>query len=153
MSLKPLHLMLKRSAMLDRLMTSLHLIALLCAWLAGIAWIWKLALTAAIGVDYWHWRTLGGGRSRTEKLMFSRLSGWTLEQQGREPETLRILPCSVVSPWLIILHGRVGNRPRVWVIPRDSLDAETFRCLRVYLQVLPLTARNATPAPGPGGFP
>lgn len=130
--------MLDRSPALERLVLALHVVAVFAVWMSGIAWIGQLGLTVAILVIFCFRRSPGAAGAKTQQLVYSSQAGWTLEEQGSEPRPLNILPSSVVSPWLIVLHGRIGSKRHDWVIARDSLDSESFRCLRVYLRVLPL---------------
>lgn len=134
-SLPPLHLTLDRSPLLERLITGTHLIAVLSIGLSGIAWPLQLALAGTVLAHLVFHRTFG--RAKTGgRLVYGERIGWALEEEGREAKPLAIRTVSLVSPWLIILHGHDGNRSRRWVIARDSLDAETFRCLRVTLRVM-----------------
>ncbi len=145
-----LRLTLERSPLLERLNVGLHLLAVICLWLADIPWPARLALLMAVlaHLAFRHYVAVRSRRERCE-LGFSESTGWVLEQQGRAAKPLMILPDSVVSPWLIILHGDDGSASRRWIIARDSMDAETFRALRVTLNVTasPTSNTGASPAP------
>lgn len=62
--------------------------------------------------------------------------GWYLDDGSDETLKLQLLPSSVVTPWVVILNFKSANKAtRSFVICRDSLDAESFRELRVVLTI------------------
>lgn len=61
---------------------------------------------------------------------------WYLDDGGDETLKLQLLPSSVVTPWVVILNFKSANKTtNSFVICRDSLDAESFRKLRVVLTI------------------
>lgn len=128
--------------MLDRFDAAMHLLAVVSVWLSGIGWSWRLCLTALLLVHYGFRLALCGGRSGGQQLGWSEAVGWFLEEEGGAVLPLRILPGTVVSPWGVLIRGHDGQRFRSWVVARDSLDADNFRRLRVYLSVHPLPQEN-----------
>jgi len=48
---------------------------------------------------------------------------------------ISILPSSVLSAWLIILHIKVDKKYHTLLIINDSLSAEAYRQLKVALKV------------------
>lgn len=145
-----LRLRLDRSPLLERLVTALHLIAVSAVWTSQIVWSAQLALTAGILASWGFRRMRAFEYGREQHLVCTGSAGWSLEEDGRDPQALSILPDTVVSPWLIVLHGRIGEERRQWVIARDSLDSESFRCLRVHLRVLPLAPAKSGGMAQPG---
>ena len=67
-------------------------------------------------------------------------------RDGPEWGKVQVHPQSTVLPWLVVLRYRpqAGQRWRAWVILADSLPAEDFRRLRVWLKWL--CAKSMQPA-------
>lgn len=59
---------------------------------------------------------------------------WRLRRRDGVEQEARLLPDSYVHPWLTVLNFRAARRCSL-VLPWDSLDPETFRRLRVRLQL------------------
>ena len=103
-------------------------------------WPWSVRLFLLVAVLASLWTTLGkqGWRqtpARIQRLVWQTENDWRLEFSGGETLTAELLPSSFLHPWLVILNLRVEGRrlPVSVALPRDSLDATTFRQLRVRL--------------------
>ena len=108
--------------------------------LAISEWSWLLRLFLVMAVLAGLWFTLGGlswRRSSTciRRLIWQAENQWRLELCNGEVLAARLQPSSFMYPWLVVLNLRVEGRrlPRSLVLARDSLDAATFRRLRVRL--------------------
>lgn len=139
----PLQLKPERSRLLERIDAGLHLLAVVCVLGSGIGWAARLGLVVTI-IAYYLLRRPDGQRQR---LLYSEPVGWALEGEGEAERPLQILPGTVVSPWFVLLQVHDGRKHRFWTIARDSLDAESFRRLRVYLRVLRSAAGQVSEAP------
>ena len=103
-------------------------------------WPWPARLWLLMAVLVSLWFTLGGlgwRRSPTHirRLTWQAGNEWRVELCNGELLMARLRPSSFMHPWLVVLNLRVeGQRlPRSLVLARDSLDATTFRQLRVRL--------------------
>ncbi len=103
-------------------------------------WLWpvRLLLVVAVLVSLWFSvGRLGWRRSLTciRRLVWQTGNEWRLTLCNGEILTARLRPSSYMHPWLVVLSLCVeGQRlPRSLVLARGSLDATTFRQLRVRL--------------------
>ena len=108
--------------------------------LALQAWPWPLRLFLVMAVLAGLCFTLGRlgwRRSPTciRRLIWQTENQWRLERCNGEILATRLQPSSFMHPWLVVLNLRVEGRrlPCSLVLARDSLDAATFRRLRVRL--------------------
>jgi hypothetical protein len=61
---------------------------------------------------------------------------WTLHQPSHHSQTLRILPTTRLTSFIIILHSRLANGKRKnFIIMRDSLSEQKYRALLVLLKI------------------
>ena len=105
-------------------------------------WPWPVRLLLVVAVLVSLWFTLGRlgwwqSPTRIRRLIWQTENEWRLELCDGEILTARLRPSSFMHPWLVVLNLRVeGQRlPRSLVLARDSLDAMTFRQLRVRLTI------------------
>ncbi len=105
-------------------------------------WSWPVRLLLVVAVLVSLWFTLGRlgwwqSPIRIRRLIWQTENEWRLELCNGEILTARLRPSSFMHPWLVVLNLRVeGQRlPRSLVLARDSLDAMTFRQLRVRLTI------------------
>jgi len=130
-SVTPLHLILERSRWLETLVISAHGLALVAALANPLSgWI-KLGLLFAITISVpLSWRTMTRARGSTLnsegdwEVIFP--SGSLLAHLG---------PGTLVTPWIVILGLRAERQHLSIPICRDAVDPESFRRLRVHLQI------------------
>ena len=136
-SATPLHLIIERSASLDRLLLISHGLALLAVWGTPVDAPARLILTTVVLLSLW--------RARSHPLD---ASGLTLTPEGlweiipaRGEDALiaRLETSTVVTPWIVLLHLSTESTRFALPLCRDALDPESFRRLRVYLRQTPLT--------------
>jgi hypothetical protein len=135
-SVAPLHLILEHSRWLETLVISAHGLALVAALANPLSgWI-KLGLVFAIAISLpLSWRQL------------TRARGITLNSEGDWEVILpsgsllaHLGPGTLVTPWIVILGLRTERQHLSIPICRDAVDPESFRRLRVYLQIAGETA-------------
>ena len=105
-------------------------------------WSWPVRLLLVVAVLVSLCFTvgrLGWWRSptRIHRLIWQTENEWRLELCNGEILTARLRPSSYMHPWLVVLNLRVEGQclPRSLVLARDSLNAMTFRQLRVRLTI------------------
>jgi toxin CptA len=132
-------LRLRPSRALTWLFAGGHVLASAALWLAPFAAAWSLAGSLALAAHLvWvlrlhAWRNAAGSvvelelRENCSVSALSRAGGWMEYQVSRE---------TFVSPLLTVLDVRAetGHRGRSVLITPDSLDADSFRRLRVWLR-------------------
>lgn len=126
---------LRPSRWLTLLLVAAHGAAILAVFSLPVLWAqWVLAflILANLGYVVWQeWRALDAAvvvAVKAEQV-------W-LETRGGEEVVVRLLPGSVVTPWLTVLRFGEENGRRTWgvVLLPDSLAGSDFRRLRVWLR-------------------
>ncbi len=115
--------------MLLVVLSIMHLLAVASVWV--LPWPMALSLTVLTAFSFvWCWR-----RKRLVVLKMN-VKGELFVQQQEEWLETKVLSSSLVLPYLTVLNLKVPNRRwsfNVLVLP-DSVDAESFRRLRVWLK-------------------
>lgn len=127
-----LHLARRPSRWLAALLSSSHLAAILALWLSALpeplAPLGSILLILHLG---WLWprQVSLGHPSAIRRAVWQADGSWRLIQTDGRAETAGLrLPC-YTSRWLAVLRFR----GRTLVLPRDGMDANTWRRLRVRL--------------------
>ena len=130
-SAAPLHLILERSRWLETLVISAYILALVAAFANGLSlWI-KLGLLFAIAVSVpSSWRQL----TRTRGITLNSDGEWEVIFPSGTLLT-ELGPATLVTPWIVILSLRSERQHFSLPICRDAVDPESFRLLRVHLQI------------------
>ena len=69
-------------------------------------------------------------------------NSWALTLTGGETVEASLLGSSIISTGFVLLHLRTEKNVRHILICRDSLEADTFRRLRVALRVVAIEDGN-----------
>lgn len=133
------------SRRLGLLLAVLHSLALAGLWLAALpAWA-RILGTAAVVLSCWR-----GRRAQAAITLRCEADGRLEIGQDQDWQSVEILPGSVVWPWCCTLRLRGTGFRRSLTVLSDSLDAETFRRLRVWLRwKAQLSSRPEPSAPQP----
>lgn len=75
------------------------------------------------------------GRRRITQVVWQAGGEWVVETADSAQRTMRLAPLGYVSAYAVILRLRDERTARTLVLLADSLDAETFRRLRVRLRL------------------
>lgn len=121
-----------------------HLLAVAAAWHNGLPLWLRIALLLTVTGSFAGLLLRYRQALRTPVIvMHSEADGWSLQTAANAPDRVNLLPSSVRSPWLSILNFRYRNGVRQSVlIPRDSVDLESYRKLQVLLEVLRYSRLN-----------
>lgn len=117
-------------------MGTLPLIVLFAEW----PWPLRVMLMSVVLLSLWlmlgklAWRRSPG---YIQRAMWQTGKDWRLMRCDGRTLTAELQPSSFLHPWLVVLNLRVEGRrlPISLVLARDSLDAASFRQLRVRLTV------------------
>ncbi len=132
-SANSLHLVLKPSRLLIRGIAMAHILAGLCAVANPLPWWAKFLLLIAIGGSFrFTYRDFAIDPVTRGVVLHSGGSVEAMRRSGRLAAVLA--EGSVVTPWIVILNLRTDSTRIAIPIGRDSLDAESFRRLRVGLR-------------------
>lgn len=102
-------------------------------------WKYGLSVLCLLNlVDSWRQYVCLKGRKAVIQLSQRHAHFWQLETAEGERFLARLAGESICTPWLVVLNFR---QPKQWfatsvVIPRDAMDADSFRRLRVRLRFL-----------------
>ena len=126
----PLSLSLKPSRRLLAVQLGAHLIAAFAVLLSATpGWLAALLLVAVgLSVSLLRKSTLPSGLILHAD---GRCEGVGADNAAHE---VVVLPQTVVLSWLVVLLHRQQGRTRAWVLAGDSLDADDFRQLRLWLR-------------------
>lgn len=112
-------------------------------------WPWplRLAVVAVLLAAGWHTLRVHGGFGGTpplRRLTWLADNEWRVEASNGEVLSACAVAPVVAHPLLVVLRLRAANRwlARAVILPVDSLDAETFRRLRVRLQLEGVSPRQ-----------
>lgn len=132
-SVTPLYLEPRPSRRLLRALQLSHLASALLLWLLPIHFLWSVAALPVLLCSYSHYR-----RSCLSLVRIARESdgSWLWHCDDGSVVPVRLLPDTVLTPWLVLLNVReVGGRRHSLPLLGDSLPPEQFRALRVALRV------------------
>ncbi len=135
----PLHLELRPSRLLQALLLAVHGGALVAALFVPLPWplrlLVALALLVSLRYSVARWASLSARRA-VVALLRDELGEWHATLAGGGELSLRLLPDSYVSGWLVVLNFSGGTRRALpVVILPDMLDRESLRRLRARLRM------------------
>jgi hypothetical protein len=129
-SAAPLHLVLEPSPRLRAALAAVHGLAALAALLNPLPLWLRLGLVAAVAA------------SLRRNLRAPAVRGLSLLPDGhweivgkKGVLTAAPGPATLTTPWLAILDLRSATGRHAVLVPRDSVDPESFRRLRVHLRI------------------
>jgi hypothetical protein len=119
---------------------AVHGMALLVLMSLPVAWWLKVPVVLAVmaqGIVSWRRQLAFSSPSAAKRLVWNGGSSWELFNRDGASRPARLLPGSYVHPWLVVLRFLTedGHKSAV-VLPRDSLDPDSHRRLRVQLTLL-----------------
>ena len=130
-------LSIKPSRLLKQVLIALHLLVLFVCWLSAIPAIIKGLITILI---IYSLRQVFTGKTDISRCCWLRNNsggGWEIAEQEHNYQVISILPSTVITSWLTVIHYRTTDQ--VWqslVVVRDSLSPDNYRQLIVKLKVI-----------------
>ena len=144
----PLRLNCRPSRYLLIALIAVHGLALLVLLPLPVAWWIKLPVAFAIVVQWlvsWHRQVVLTAPQAVKHLVWTGEDRWELFGGDGARRKARLLPGAYVHPFLVILRFLTEDkRSCAVVLPRDSLDADSHRRLRVQLRLLHAKGRVKT---------
>ncbi len=133
-SATPLYFEPVPSRLLLRLLLTAHLATALLLWLLPLPWWWPAAALPLLLAGYRH-----GRRRILAPVRIARESdgSWLWHREDGAVVPVRLLPDTLLTPKLVLLHVREEGSGRHHVLPvlGDSLPPEQFRALRAALRL------------------
>lgn len=126
----------------------LHVFALGAVWTLPLHPIAKLTLSLLL-IMYLAWQVrhhlLRNSKNAIREVVFEPIEGWWLIDADGSKRHVRLLPQSLVSPWLVVLSFSSGSwsMSRSLVLLPDNLDREVARKLRIHLLQLGSNEKSA----------
>jgi hypothetical protein len=113
------------------LLVTFHLAAGLALWLADVPAVWQAAGTAVLAASLFAWQRRGHGVT-----LRCKADGKLEIQSGDGRLPVEAYHATMLAPGLALLHCTSPGvvRRRSWVLLADSLAAQDFRRLRVWLR-------------------
>jgi hypothetical protein len=126
----------KPSRRLALFLLTVHVLSFLAAWLNPLA-IWlKLPLSLCVLFSLWLAFKRHANGPEIAGLQLKPDESWDLHLARDEKAEARLLGSSIANPWFVLLHFKTENKRYSVLMPRDSLEPEAFRRLRVALKVV-----------------
>lgn len=135
----PLRLELGRSYRLAAVLSLVHVLALWMVWVSMFPVVGQWAFSLLIGLSMLsvlrrHVARVGTGAIR--QLFWDADGIWRLVDTGGHEHMVERQGEFLRTPWLVILNFRQESGGRfAAVVPRDAVDAQAFRRLRMRLRV------------------
>ena len=133
-----LSLSLKFSQQLTLSLIILHLLVLLALSFYNFSFMLKLILSFLVLIHaghVWQYYVALLNKGSIHNIILNTRGEWQLHQAENEQLAV-LLPDSIVTQYLVILNFKTSKFLRVSVpIMRDSVSAEEWRKLRVYLEI------------------
>lgn len=106
-ALSPLKIPLKNDRWRLRAAIVLLSLALVAVFISGLLWwqqiILVLAVVAVASWEYHRWQ-----RTQQWEILHCRPSGhWSLQDANKQEVEFVLLPQQLISPWLVIIHGKI----------------------------------------------
>ena len=113
-----------------------HVLALVACFFTGVALIVKslifMMVLVSLSRQFYIFKP-----QQWAQLKYSSVQGWSYGQGEQELTSITILPSTVITTRLVIIHALNENQQwQAIVIGYDSLADDSFRQLRVNLKVL-----------------
>lgn len=132
-SVTPLYLEPQPSRRLLRLLLLSHLATAVLLAVLSVHFIWPVAVLPPLWFSHRHYRRRC---LATARLARETDGSWLWHRDDGSVVPVRLLPDTVLTPWLVVLHVREeGGRRHSLALLGDSLPAEQFRALRVALRL------------------
>ena len=134
---QPLLLSIKPSRLLKQALIVLHFLALFACWVSAIPVAVKGLITIFIIYSLQKIYTGKTDISRSCWLRNNPGGGWEIADHERNYQAITILPSTVITSWLTVIHYHTTDQVRQsLVVVRDSLTPDNYRQLIVKLRVM-----------------
>ena len=126
----------KPSHSLAVFLLAVHALAFVAAW-ANLLEIWlKLLFSLCVLFSLWLAFKQRMNGPEIAGLQLKPDGSWLLRLSSGGDIEAKLLGSSIANPWFVLLHLRTENKRFSMLIPRDSLEPDAFRRLRVALLVV-----------------
>ncbi len=134
LSAAPLHLIIEQSRALTWVLIRVHGLAGIAALMNSLPLGIKVTLLGAVGLSLYLTLCNHVLDPAVSGLLLNRDGGWEVTRRSG-PVMATLADSTVATPWIVILHLVSDSQKIPVLVPRDSVDPESFRRLRVHLRV------------------
>jgi hypothetical protein len=125
----------KQSKSLFLLLVVLHVLSATSVFMIASLLIIKLALWFFIAVSsYFYWQRWQQD-DYCFTLKYSSEFLWQLIYHNKKPESFKVFKSTVITSFLVVLHVKMTEGNRYFLIFFDSTEDESFRKLHVFLKI------------------
>lgn len=127
---------INKSPLLIRWLFIAHGLAIFASLANGLFWTYKLLALAAVGLSLFFYLRNYHYQFKPCQIRYQENSGWSVAVANHDFQAITILPSTVLTTWLIVLHFRAENSKfQSLVILNDALHEKDYRALTVGLKV------------------
>lgn len=113
----------------------MHLLAIVASVLNALALGYKITLVIFILISLFFYLRKEV-KFKDTSIRYNSLSGWKIAQENSVYIPTQILPSTVITPYLIVLHLKIDNNQKpTLLICKDALIDGEFRKLTVELKI------------------
>lgn len=117
-----------------------HALAIFAGLANSLFWFYKLIALIVVGCSLFVYLRRYHYQFQPYQLKYNEDSVWSVAITDNDFQTMQILPSSVITTWLIVLHFRLENGKRQdLVILNDALNQQDYRSLAVSLKIAGLS--------------
>jgi toxin CptA len=122
-----------------------HSLAVFASLANALPWLYKLLSLAAVGLSLFISLRRYHYQFQPYCIRYNETSAWSIAMMDDDFQPMQILPSSVITSWLIVLHFQLENgKHQQSVILNDALSEQDYRTLVVTLKIASLSQDDAT---------
>ena len=137
-----MQLVIRPSIALCLVLGAMSLLGIVCLGVLPWPWPWRVLSCLMLAAATSHAILLHGLRRLKHSVVALQLkpdNSVTIDLKDGRRQAVRVMPSTVVTPLLSLVHCRLQEATwycptRFVLIPADAVDAEAYRCLRLYLR-------------------
>lgn len=127
---------LNKSPLLIRWLIIIHSLTAFSSLANALIWPYKLIVLLMVGYSLFFYLRYYQSRFQPYEIRYSENLIWQLAIGDDDFQAIEVLPSSVITVWLIVLHFRLGkSKQQRLVIFNDALDDKDYRALAVALKI------------------
>jgi hypothetical protein len=127
---------INKSPLLVHLLIIIHSLAVFACLANALPWFYKLMILAVVVSSLVLTLRRYHTQFKSYHIQHNETSVWQLASSENAIETIKILPSSVVTCWVILLHFRLENDEcHSLIILNDALNEKDYRALAVTLKI------------------
>ena len=126
---------IKSSSLLIKCLVALHVMAVFAAIFNTLELSYKVIIIALVIISLWRYvkREVA---AKAFSIRFSSISGWEVAMLDDSFDAIEILPTTVITPYLIVLHFKMPDKQKhIVLIVKDALTYDEYRQLKVQLRI------------------